>query len=341
MVFGGFEFQRADQSKPKKRKAQSFPSFQSAKKQVSSKMFETASSLVQPRKKHKTTEDDEIIIVDVKKFTQGFPSEVWENIACTLPIMDMRSLSLTCKMIHGVVERSDYMKYKKLYYRFLRGDIHPENNKIVREIVENKSDDVIWIKYCVSLLPQFKVKSDFVKAIQDMKEYHSISNFLETDNTLHILTYIIVFSDGMSAILSILRRLSLTTIHLPVLLNYFYCLAFHSLVLLRHCHVDNNIHLIHYNIYYAVYMFENEFQATMQDLNIAYERSGQQSITKYASNDSKLRLTHEQLQICSFDPKKGLTAKIIAFAGTGKTTTLLRYTQLRPSLKFLLIVFNK
>jgi len=30
-----------------------------------------------------------------------------------------------------------------------------------------------------------------------------------------------------------------------------------------------------------------------------------------------------------------------ATPGTGKTTTLVRYTQLRPNLKFLLVVYNK
>lgn len=33
--------------------------------------------------------------------------------------------------------------------------------------------------------------------------------------------------------------------------------------------------------------------------------------------------------------------KIVAFAGTGKTSTLVEYTKKRPGLRFLNIVFNK
>ena len=86
-----------------------------------------------------------------------------------------------------------------------------------------------------------------------------------------------------------------------------------------------------------------------------------------------MQMTHEQQRICNHNVGSGETIKIVAFAGkffavmtfiaknqiffikiysfenvikivqtgTGKTTTLVRYTQLRPSLKFLLIVYNR
>ncbi|CAD5121989.1 DgyrCDS10442 [Dimorphilus gyrociliatus] len=339
MVFGGFEFQRADQSKSKKRKS-NYPSFQSAKRQVSSKMFESASNLCKPKKNIKA--DDDVIILKEEKVVKEFPIEVWENIACTLSIIDIISLSQTNKRMYDIINQPEYMKYKKLYFKYLKGYITAEDNKEVKDVIEGKQDSVNWINYCAQCVPRYTVKSDFVQVIKKIEIYEAVCKLLKsTEDIWKILTYIIMFSDGMNKILYILTKLSSTSIHLPILLNYFYNLAFHSLVLLRNCHVDNNIHIIHYNIYYAIYMFENEFQATIDDLSLAYSHSGQQTITKYASSSSKLRLTHEQLQICSFNPDRGLMAKIIAFAGTGKTTTLLRYTQLRPNLSFLLIVFNK
>lgn len=54
-----------------------------------------------------------------------------------------------------------------------------------------------------------------------------------------------------------------------------------------------------------------------------------------------MQMTQEQQQIVDSDLCPGQTLKIMAFAGTGKTTTLEAYTRKRPHLKFLYIAFNK
>jgi len=51
--------------------------------------------------------------------------------------------------------------------------------------------------------------------------------------------------------------------------------------------------------------------------------------------------TSEQQQIIDTDPVPGRILKILAFAGTGKTTTLVSYAAKRPGLRFLYIAFNK
>jgi F-box protein 18 (helicase) len=53
------------------------------------------------------------------------------------------------------------------------------------------------------------------------------------------------------------------------------------------------------------------------------------------------QLTLEQSEIVRTDLKPGEILKIIAFAGTGKTTTLFEYTKERPKLRFLYVAFNK
>jgi len=63
-----------------------------------------------------------------------------------------------------------------------------------------------------------------------------------------------------------------------------------------------------------------------------------------AETDSKLillQLTNEQKEIISHELGPNETLNIIAFAGTGKTTTLLEYTKAHPELRFLYIAFNK
>jgi len=54
-----------------------------------------------------------------------------------------------------------------------------------------------------------------------------------------------------------------------------------------------------------------------------------------------IQTTKEQNKIINQDLLPGETLKIMAFAGTGKTTTLVEYTKKRPDLRFLYIAFNK
>jgi F-box protein 18 (helicase) len=54
-----------------------------------------------------------------------------------------------------------------------------------------------------------------------------------------------------------------------------------------------------------------------------------------------MQLTEEQQAIVACDLQPGQTLKIMAFAGTGKTSTLVAYAQARPRLRFLYVAFNK
>ena len=54
-----------------------------------------------------------------------------------------------------------------------------------------------------------------------------------------------------------------------------------------------------------------------------------------------MELTNEQKAIVNYDLNDTDVLKVIAFAGTGKTTTLFEYTKARPHINFLYIAFNK
>jgi F-box protein 18 (helicase) len=54
-----------------------------------------------------------------------------------------------------------------------------------------------------------------------------------------------------------------------------------------------------------------------------------------------IHLTEEQQAIVACDLQPGQSLKIMAFAGTGKTSTLIAYAQARPHLRFLYVAFNK
>ncbi|RLB38751.1 MAG: hypothetical protein DRH12_12425 [Deltaproteobacteria bacterium] len=57
--------------------------------------------------------------------------------------------------------------------------------------------------------------------------------------------------------------------------------------------------------------------------------------------ESDLKLTQEQQDVISRDLYGDEVLKIIAFAGTGKTWTLLQYAKARPGVRFLYLAFNR
>ena len=57
--------------------------------------------------------------------------------------------------------------------------------------------------------------------------------------------------------------------------------------------------------------------------------------------DTSFELTHEQKKIIEYDIDENSILNIIAFAGTGKTTTLLEYSKAHSHLNFLYVAFNK
>ena len=54
-----------------------------------------------------------------------------------------------------------------------------------------------------------------------------------------------------------------------------------------------------------------------------------------------MKLTDEQISIVQCDLQPGEILKVMAFAGTGKTTTLVEYAKARHHMRFLYVAFNK
>lgn len=59
------------------------------------------------------------------------------------------------------------------------------------------------------------------------------------------------------------------------------------------------------------------------------------------TSEPALALTDEQKRIVACDLLPGESLKVVAFAGTGKTSTLVAYAKARPGLRFLYLAFNK
>src|SRR5579875_3673941 len=68
------------------------------------------------------------------------------------------------------------------------------------------------------------------------------------------------------------------------------------------------------------------------------DRLNSNTDTQEKQSSSKFELSDEQIAICKSNANE---IKVNAFAGTGKTTTLLHYALAHPKQKFLYICYNK
>ncbi|NXI04389.1 FBH1 helicase, partial [Pachycephala philippinensis] len=146
-----------------------------------------------------------------------------------------------------------------------------------------------------------------------------------------ILAVVVLFSDGVGDIWRLLECLRSPCSELSVVevTEVLYCMAT-LLFAMR----DRSIPItnrIHYNIFYCLHLMENS-SGIVQPLEEGRVAS---------SGLPDVRLTHEQQRILNHKIEPGQTVKIMAFAGTGKTSTLVKYAEKFSELKFLYVAFNR
>ncbi|NWT06676.1 FBH1 helicase, partial [Mionectes macconnelli] len=145
----------------------------------------------------------------------------------------------------------------------------------------------------------------------------------------------VLFSGGVGDIQSLVELLRRPSSNLSMLevTEVLYCMAT-LLFAMR----DRNIPItnrIHYNIFHCLYLMENSSMATR-----SVEEEAPASRCRQDFWD-EVKLTHEQQRILNHRIEPGQIVKIMAFAGTGKTSTLAKYAAKFPELNFLYVTFNR
>jgi len=105
----------------------------------------------------------------------------------------------------------------------------------------------------------------------------------------------------------------------------------------------------HYLLYQALYYYQNDwaYKPNIPTKVPQVKATGQQSLFSlgFSKNVANKTPTAEQLRIIqhplSLPPAPPHLIKVVAFAGTGKTSTLVKLTEAHPNIKFLLVVYNK
>ncbi|XP_061494040.1 F-box DNA helicase 1 isoform X2 [Rhineura floridana] len=285
------------------------------------------------------------------------PDEVLREIFALVPAVDLyQSLSLVSCRWRRIISDPQFIPWKKLYHQYLKAEtqatltvkailqrygLTQEQNQcmlgFIRCVASIKSHccrDPEAILRCLkshSLFP--KAEICITKRLPDLE-----SPKAGTPYVWAVMSAIVLLSGGVSDIqelVACLRRPT-STLSLMDILDALYCMA-----VVLYAMRENKVCIsnrIHYSIFYCLYLLENTNCGAMvikpELCSSGYERD-------LTCSKPGIQLTCEQRQILNHAIAPRQVVKIMAFAGTGKTSTLIRYAEKWSNLRFLYLAFNK
>uniref|UniRef100_A0A8C7CVA9 F-box DNA helicase 1 n=1 Tax=Oncorhynchus kisutch TaxID=8019 RepID=A0A8C7CVA9_ONCKI len=259
------------------------------------------------------------------------PEEVLMLVLSLLPAEDLYcNVSLVCQRWRNIVTQSLFVPWKKLYYRYTKKEINAvkEINAILEthRIIKDDQESILHIvEFMAQYKPSQKVKPESV--LQSVRTHclfpqaeacikHRLPKLEGIEggpNPWAAMALMLVLCDGVGDVLDLVVCLRGCLPSASAITEYLSAMATMLLAMRRN---DINIsNRWHYNIFYVLHLMENALPT--------------------------VQVTHEQQQILNHDIHRDHVVKIMAFAGTGKTTTLIRYAQQRPHHHFLYMAFNK
>ncbi|XP_061922329.1 F-box DNA helicase 1 isoform X2 [Entelurus aequoreus] len=274
------------------------------------------------------------------------PEEVLSQVLSLLPAQDLyRSAVLVCQRWRNMVEDGKFMPYKKRYYRYMMeeedtvyhvtvslkncGILLPAVSPLgIRNLVISMAhhrfgervhpEDVLGCVKKHRLFPH--AEASIRLRIRNVPKCKHLET--EAPNPFAAMAVILLLAESVADVQTLVSLLSGVVSHLAIT-EYLSHMAMVLLAAKR-----NRVKIsdrLHYNIYYVLHLMEN----------------GPFYISASPGRAADMTMTSEQLQILSHHIQKEHTVKIVAFAGTGKTTTLVKYAEQRPHLRFLYAAFNK
>ncbi|XP_066490392.1 F-box DNA helicase 1 isoform X3 [Tiliqua scincoides] len=288
---------------------------------------------------------------------EQLPTEVLREIFALVPAIDLyQSLSVVCRHWQQVISDPQFIPWKKLYHKYLKAEakalltvtailhrygLTKEQSqcmlgfiRCVAAIKGHRCRDPEAILRCLkshSLFP--KAEICVAKRLPDLKNLKGEATYVWA-----VMAAIVLFSGGVCDIqelVAVLRRPS-STLSLMDITEALYCMAT-MLYAMR----ENEVHVsnrIHYNIFYCLYLLENNCGTAVIQPEIYLSRCER---GLRCSNNPGVQPTCEQQKILNHVIAPQHVVKIMAFAGTGKTSTLIKYAEKWSNLRFLYLAFNK
>ncbi|XP_032329834.1 F-box DNA helicase 1 isoform X1 [Camelus ferus] len=280
----------------------------------------------------------------------SLPSEVLRHIFAFLPVEDLYwNLSLVCHLWREIISDPLFIPWKKLYHRYLMNEeqaVSKVDGILSSYGIEKESD------LCVLNLIRYTATTKCSPSVDPGRALWSLRDHLllpEAEacvrqhlpdlyaapagvNVWALVVAIVLLSSSVQDIqqlLFCLRRPG-STVTMPDVAETLYCIA-----VLLYAMREKGINIsnrIHYNIFYCLYLQEN---SCAQATDVKEEPS------VWPGKKTTIQLTHEQQLILSHKMEPLQVVKIMAFAGTGKTSTLVKYAEKWSESRFLYVTFNK
>ncbi|XP_029969170.1 F-box DNA helicase 1 [Salarias fasciatus] len=273
------------------------------------------------------------------------PEEVLRQILCLVPARDLyRCVSLVCHRWRDIVQDTKFMPFKKRYYRYVmrekemvgemaktlkdsgitdrtRSDLSMRSLVVLmaqHPVAERvRPDDVLERVKRHRLYPQ--AEASVTLRIPDIKKHLHLN--CQGPNPYAAMAVILILSESVADVEALVSLLA-GCLSFSAVTEYLNHMAMMLLALQRNrVQISNRLH---YNIYYVLHLLEN----------------GPFTDTSGEGRGRRIHVTQEQQEILRHDIQRDHVVKIIAFAGTGKTTTLVKYAEQRPHLRFLYVAFN-
>ncbi|XP_044198576.1 F-box DNA helicase 1 isoform X1 [Thunnus albacares] len=273
------------------------------------------------------------------------PEEVLRQVLWLLPAQDLyRNVSLVCHRWRNIVQDTKFVPFKKQYYRYMmrEKDTVGEVFSILKSSsITDPASSQHSIRHLVIVMAQHKVgervrPDDVLECVKKHRLFPQaeasirlripnvpkcINLDIEGPNPYAAMAVILILSESVGDVRALVSLLS-GCMSYTAITEYLSHMAMMLLAIKRsNIPISNRLH---YNIYYVLHLMEN----------------GPFSIGSQGGRP-QIQLTREQQQILGHDIQPDHVVKIMAFAGTGKTTTLVKYAEQRPHLRFLYVAFNK
>ncbi|XP_059182221.1 F-box DNA helicase 1 isoform X2 [Centropristis striata] len=277
---------------------------------------------------------------------EDLPEEVLRQVLCLVPAPDLyRNVRLVCHHWRNIVQDPKFVPFKKQYFCYMmreketmleicsilkNGSITdpPSSQNSIRHLVllmaqhrfgeRVRPEDVLQCVKKHRLFPH--AEASIRLRIPDIQKCFNLG--IEGPNPYAVMAVILILGENVGDVQTLVSLLTSCLSHTAIT-EYLSHMAMMLLAIKR-----NNIKISnrsYYNIYYVLHLMEN----------------GPFSVGSGQSKQPQIHLTREQQQILSHDIQPDHVVKIVAFAGTGKTTTLVKYAEQRPHLRFLYVAFNK
>ena len=311
------------------------------------------------------------------KDMSGLPPEVLQVVFSCLPLQTLlTTCTRVCSQWRDIISQTKFLQWRKLYYRYKADseltfqDVVDEDQPrpleldhpalLLRDLKTKMGENTAVLSCDMALLLSFsqemyrtEKRSNMFSSITSHPQYslavETLTSAGSPSSPVVVTTWLTLTSSDVWSLRTIVRILlsSQSEATTADITEYLYMLA---ALLLYYERVQNLPSRFHYIVFHALYFLENDWAVTpVKDSTPAAvsgkKNAGQQSLMAFGFNKtvpSKLP-TAEQLRIIQhpFSKERKDLIKIVAFAGTGKTTTLVRLTENHPNLRFLLVVYNK